>query len=174
MKKNLMSVVILALVTVNLVLTGIIMFSTVSANRKTIALVDDIAAILNLEIEKPSAGEEAPEEQMVLPENSEVYDIADAMTVALRDSGDGKDHYAMCSVSFSLNKENEDYKTYQPMLAAKESKIKSEIIEVVGSYTKEQAQADVHGIENAILAKVQAMFDSTFVYEAYFRDIKFQ
>ena len=60
------------------------------------------------------------------------------------------------------------------MLAAKESKIKSEIIEVVGSYTKEQAQADVHGIESAILAKVQAMFDSKFVYEAYFRDIKFQ
>ena len=174
MKKNLMSVVILALVAVNLVLTGIIMFSTVSANRKTIALVDDIAAILNLELEKPSAGEENAEEEMVAPENSEVYDIADAMTVALRDSGDGKDHYAICSVSFSLNTQNEDYKTYQPMLAAKESKIKSEIIEVVGSYTKEQAQADVHGIENAILAKVQAMFDSKFVYEAYFRDIKFQ
>ncbi len=174
MKKNLMSVIILALVAVNVVLTGIIMFSTVSANRKTIALVDDIAAILNLELEKPAVGEENAEEEMVLPENSEVYDIADAMTVALRDSGDGKDHYAMCSVSFSLNKENEDYKTYQPMLAAKESKIKSEIIEVVGSYTKEQAQADVHGIESAILAKVQAMFDSKFVYEAYFRDIKFQ
>ena len=92
MKKNLMSVVILALVAVNLVLTGIIMFSTVSANRKTIALVDDIAAILNLELEKPSAGEENAEEEMVAPENSEVYDIADAMTVALRDSGDGKDH----------------------------------------------------------------------------------
>ncbi len=174
MKKNLMSVIILALVAVNVVLTGIIMFSTVSANRKTIALVDDIAAILNLELEKPAVGEENAEEEMVLPENSEVYDIADAMTVALRDSGDGKDHYAMCSGSFSLSEENEDYKTYQPMLAAKESKIKSEIIEVVGSYTKEQAQADVHGIESAILAKVQAMFDSKFVYEAYFRDIKFQ
>ena len=96
------------------------------------------------------------------------------MTVALKDSGDGKDHYAMCSVSFSINTQHEDYKTYQPMLAAKESKIKSEIIEVVGQYTKEEAQANVHGIEEAILAKVQAMFDSTFVYEAYFRDIKFQ
>ena len=174
MKKNLMSVIILALVTVNLVLTGIIMFSTVSANRKTIALVDDIAAILNLELENSTAAEAAPEEEMVLPENSEVYDIADSMTVALRDSGDGKDHYALCSVSFSINKEHEDYKTYQPMLAAKESKIKSEVIEVISAYTKEQAQADVHGIENAILAKVQAMFDSNFVYEAYFRDIKFQ
>ncbi len=169
-----MSVIILALVVVNLVLTGIIMFSTVSANRKTIALVDDIAAILNLELESAKADEEAPEEQMVLPENSEVYDIADAMTVALKSSGDGKDHFAMCSVSFSINKEHEDYKTYQPMLASKESKIKSEIIEVVGGYTKEEAQADVHGIEKRILEKVQAMFDSDFVYEAYFRDIKFQ
>ena len=174
MKKNLMSVIILALVAVNLVLTGIIMFSTVSANRKTIALVDDIAAILNLELESATGGEEAQAEEMVLPENSEVYDIADAMTVALKDSGDGKDHYAMCSVSFSINTQHEDYKTYQPMLAAKESKIKSEIIEVVGQYTKEEAQANVHGIEQAILSKVQTMFDSTFVYEAYFRDIKFQ
>ncbi len=169
-----MSVIILALVAVNVVLTGIIMFSTVSANRKTIALVDDIAAILNLELESAPAGEEAPEEQMVAPENSEVYDIADAMTVALKSSGDGKDHFAMCSVSFSINTQHEDYKTYQPMLASKESKIKSEIIEVVGSYTKEEAQADVHGIEKRILEKVQEMFDSTFVYEAYFRDIKFQ
>ncbi len=169
-----MSVIILALVAVNVVLTGIIMFSTVSANRKTIALVDDIAAILNLELEKSTGDEEAAEEEMVLPENSEVYDIADSMTVALKDSGDGKDHYAMCSVSFSINTQHDDYKTYQPMMAAKESKIKSEIIEVVGQYTKEEAQANVHGIEEAILAKVQAMFDSTFVYEAYFRDIKFQ
>ncbi|MCR5302078.1 MAG: flagellar basal body-associated FliL family protein [Lachnospiraceae bacterium] len=174
MKKNLMSVIILALVTVNLVLTGIIMFSTVSANRKTIALVDDIASILSLELESSSGEEQAAEEEMVLPENSEVYDIADSMTIALRTSNDGKDHYAMCSVSFSINKEDEDYKTYQPMLAAKESKIKSEIIEVVGQYTKEEAQANVHGIEEEILKKVQEMFDSSFVYEAYFRDIKFQ
>jgi len=175
MKKNLMSVIILALVVVNLVLTAIIMFSTVSANRKTIALVDDIAGILNLELESgAAAGEAAAEEVVVPPENSEVYDIADSMTVALRSDGDGKDHYAMCSVSFSINNQHDDYKTYQPMLAAKESKIKSEIIEVVGKYTKEEAQANVHGIEAEILAKVQEMFNSDFVYEAYFRDIKFQ
>ena len=41
-------------------------------------------------------------------------------------------------------------------------------------FTKEEAQANVHGIEAEILAKVQEMFDSDFVYEAYFRDIKFQ
>lgn len=173
MKKNLMSVVILALLVVNLALTGIMMFFTVSANRKTIALVDDIAAILNLELE--GAGEEEAEgATAVSPADSEVYDIADSMTIALKSSGDGKDHFAMCAVSFSINNKHEDYATYQPMLATKESKIKSEIIEVVGAYTKEEAIANVAGIENEILARVQEMFDSDFVYEAYFRDIKFQ
>ena len=174
MKKNLMSVIILALVAVNVVLTGIIMFSTVSANRKTIALVDDIAAILNLELEKPSSEGEVAEAEVVLPENSEVYDIADAMTVALKSSGDGKDHFAMCSVSFSINTQHEDYKTYQPMPATKESKIKSEIIDVVGANTKEQAMADRMGMQEAILQRVQQIFNSKFIYEAYFRDIKFQ
>lgn len=173
MKKNLMSVIILALLVVNLALTGIIMFFTVSANRKTIALVDDIASILNLELE--GAGDETEEgPTTVSPADSEVYDIADTMTVALKPSGDGKDHYAMCAVSFSINNKHEDYATYQPMLASKESKIKSEIIEVIGSYTKEEAIANIGAVEEAILQRVQQMFDSDFVYEAYFRDIKFQ
>lgn len=173
MKKNLMSVIILALLVVNLALTGIIMFFTVSANRKTIALVDDIASILNLELE--GAGDETEEgPTTVSPADSEVYDIADTMTVALKPSGDGKDHYAMCAVSFSINNKHEDYATYQPMLASKESKIKSEIIEVIGSYTKEEAVANIGAVEEAILQRVQQMFDSDFVYEAYFRDIKFQ
>lgn len=173
MKKNLMSVIILALLVVNLALTGIIMFFTVSANRKTIALVDDIASILNLELE--GAGDEEEEGAgVVSPADSEVYDIADTMTVALKSSGDGKDHYAMCAVSFSINNKHEDYATYQPMLATKESKIKSEIIEVLGNYTKEEAVANTAAIEEAILQRVQQMFDSDFVYEAYFRDIKFQ
>ena len=48
MKKNLLSVVILALLVVNLILTGIMMFSCVSANKKTAALVNDIASVLDL------------------------------------------------------------------------------------------------------------------------------
>lgn len=173
MKKNLMSVIILALLVVNLALTGIIMFFSVSANRKTIALVDDIASILNLELESANE-DEAEGPATVSPADSEVYDIADTMTVALKNSGDGKDHYAMCAVSFSINNKHDDYATYQPMLAAKESKIKSEIIEVIGNYTKEEAIANTAVIEEEILKRVQQMFESDFVYEAYFRDIKFQ
>ena len=172
MRKNLLSVIIIALLVVNIVMTAFMMFTVIPANKKTVALVGDVAAAMNLELSDPSIMAGATVGVSV--EDTVTYDIADQMTISLRRGDDGKDHYAMCSVSFSINTQHEDYKTYQPMLAAKESKIKSEIIEVVGQYTKEEAQANVHGIEEAILAKVQAMFDSTFVYEAYFRDIKFQ
>lgn len=172
MKKNLMSIIILALVVVNLVLTAIIMFSVVSANRKTVALVDNIAAILDLEMNDGSAEEEGSTAVSVT--DTQVYDIADSMTIALRPSSDGTDHYALVEVSFSLNKTSEDFETYQPLLAERESKIKSEIIDVIGSYTKEEAMADIPGLQAAILQKVQNLFGSDFVYEAYFRDIKFQ
>lgn len=173
MKRNLMTVIILALLVVNLALTGIVMFTTVSANKKTIALVDNIATVLDLEL--AGASEEGEEEAVTVSvADSEVYDIADAMTIALKPSADGSEHYALVSVSFSVNTKHDDYADYQPMLAAKESKIKSEIIDVLGSYTKEEAMADEAGLEQAILLRIQTMFESDFVYEAYFRDIKFQ
>lgn len=172
MKKNLMSVVILALLVVNLILTGIMMFSCVSANKKTAALVNDIASVLDLEL--TGGGSNTEEVAAVSVADTEIYNIADAMTVALRPSEDGKEHYCMCEVSFSMNKTHEDYETMSPMVAAQESKIRSIIIGVIGGYTKEEAQANQKAIESAILEQVQQMFGSNFIYEAYFRDVKFQ
>ncbi len=172
MKKNLLSVVILALLVVNLILTGIMMFSCVSANKKTAALVNDIASVLDLEL--TGGGSNTEEVAAVSVADTEIYNIADAMTVALRPSEDGKEHYCMCEVSFSMNKTHEDYETMSPMVAAQESKIRSIIIGVIGGYTKEEAQANQKAIESAILEQVQQMFGSNFIYEAYFRDVKFQ
>ena len=46
MKKNLISIIILALLVVNIVLTAIMMFSVTGAANKTAALVDNIATAL--------------------------------------------------------------------------------------------------------------------------------
>ena len=51
MKKNLISVIILALLVVNIVLTGIMMASVLSTNKKTASLVTDVASAINLELE---------------------------------------------------------------------------------------------------------------------------
>lgn len=173
MKKNLLSIVILALLLVNTVLTAIIMFSTVSANKKTAQLVGDIASVLDLELSNPN-GIVTPGQGAVSIADTAVYNINDAMTIALRPSADGKEHYAMCEMSFSLNTTHDDYATYAPMMESQESKIRSIIIGVIGGYTKEDAVANQKAIEAEILSQVQQMFNSDFVFEAYFRDIKFQ
>lgn len=173
MKKNLLTVVILALLLVDLVLTGITMFSLVSANKKTMALVDDIATALALDLSAPGDTETEADTSISIADTA-VYNIEDAMTIALKPDADGVDHYALVSVSFSLNMTDPDYETYQPMLSEKESKIKSEIIDVIGSYTKQEIMSNSQAVEDEILARVQNMFNSKFIYEAYFRDAKFQ
>ena len=58
MKKNLISIVILALLIVNIVLTAIMMFSVTSTNKKTAALVTDIASAISLDLGSNEVEEE--------------------------------------------------------------------------------------------------------------------
>lgn len=174
MKRNLLTIIILALLIVNLALTGIVMFSTVSVNKKTVALVTDIASVLELEIGDSAIVSEEEAVENVSISDTEVYDIEDAMTIALKKGADEDDHFALVEVSLSLNIKDEDYEEYQPMLATKESLIKSEIITVIGSYTKEEVMANTTGLEEEILIKIQDMFGSKFVYDVAFRNINCQ
>ena len=50
MKKNMLSILILALLIVNIVLTAIMMFSITGTAKKTSALIDDISAAINLDL----------------------------------------------------------------------------------------------------------------------------
>lgn len=173
MKKNLLSVIILALLIVNLAFTSIVMFSTVSANKKTVSLVNDIAAVLDLELSSATNNEGESVAEVGI-EDIEPYNIADAMTIGLRPSDDGEEHYCMCEVSFSMNKTSDGYEKLQPMVSAQEPKIKSIIIGVISEYNKEDASVNQEAIKQEILRQVQDLFDSDFIFEVYFRDIKFQ
>ncbi|MCR5421593.1 MAG: flagellar basal body-associated FliL family protein [Lachnospiraceae bacterium] len=171
MKKNLLSVIILALLVVNLALTGVMLFSTINANKKTVALVDQIAGILNMEIKEPLDNSGAQDISIL---DTDTYNIQDEMVITLKKGEDGAEHYAIVSVSMSLNKTDERYAELQPLVATNESKIKSVINDTFGKYTKEEAEPNQKLIADEILANIQTMFDSTFIYEVYFRDIKFQ
>ena len=50
MKRNLLSIIILALLVVNIVLSAIMMVSVSSASKKTAKMVSDISTIVGLEI----------------------------------------------------------------------------------------------------------------------------
>ena len=145
MKRNLLSIIILALLVINLVLTSIMMATVGSASRKTAALVTDVADVLKLEL---SEGVDAEDVKTVVPmENIEVYKIPDQMTIPL---------------------------TYGADVSTKESLITGEIYDIIGSYTLEDAQANKELMREDILKRIQEMFDSDFIFQVSFSDIIFQ
>lgn len=163
MKKNLITVIILALVLANLVLTAILAFTIIPQTKKSNELIDQVCAAIDIELE----GGQNKNASAVPIEDIEVYNITDEFTVNLADSGDGKKHYAQFSVGLSVNTKSEGYKTYGggeglPELAAKETIIRSEINTIVGSYTEEAFNADGQkAVKEEILEAVQDMFGGT-------------
>jgi flagellar FliL protein len=172
MKKNMLSVLILALLIVNVALTGVMMFTMMGTNKKTAKLIDGISTALSLEIADPEAeGEEAEPE--VAMEDIKVHQIADQLTIGLAKGADGKAHYCIVSVSLSLNTKDPDYEKYSATLGDNEDMIKDKIFQVVGAHTIEEAESNPDGLREEILEAIQNMYGSKFVYNIVFRDIMF-
>ncbi len=156
----------------NIVLTAVMMFSLVGADRKTATLVDAVSTALSLHTSSEEGSEAAAAN--IPMTDIEIYNIADKMTIPLKDSADGSVHYAVVGVSFSINNKNDGYKTYGSDLSAQESLIKSEINAVFGQYSMEEAKVSQEEIKKEILAKVQGMYQSDFIFNVSFSEIVFQ
>lgn len=168
MKKNMMSILILALLIVNIVLTAIMMFSVVGTARKTSALIDDITSAINLELDNQQGTAKEGTVIDVPIENIEVYKIEEELTIPLTKGADGKDHYYIVSVALSLNTKDKDYKKMKDSISEKEELIKGEIISVIGSHTIEEIQQDVDSVRMEILHGIQTLFDSEFIFNVTF------
>ena len=169
MKKNLISIIILALLIVNIVLTAIMMFSVTGTATKTWALVDNISWALNVELTaKGDAGASA-----VPISDIATYDIAE-MTIELQQDAEGEQHFFVGSITLSMNTKDKDYKTYGGDMESRESLIKSEITDVISSYTVEDARSNQDTIKSEILERIQTLFNSEFVFNVAFSDILIQ
>ena len=173
MKKNLISIIILALLIVNVVLTAIMMFSVTSTSKKTAALVDNISTALNLELAAKGTDSEEVAEEIPMSD-IQTYDISESMTIPLKTDEDGEPHFCMVSVTLSMNTKDKGFKTYGADLSGQESLIKSEIIDVFGQYTLSEARDQQDEIRQEILQRVQKMFDSEFIFNISFSNILFQ
>lgn len=157
MKKNLMSVIILALVLANLILTAVLAFTIIPQTKKSNELVDQVCAAINIELE----GGQNMNTAAVPIEDVEVYNVTDSFTVSLSPNGDGKKHYAIFSVGLSMNTKSEGYETYggSEGLTEKETIIRSEINAIVSAYTIDEFDADGQkAVKQEILEAMQNMF----------------
>ncbi len=166
MKRNLLSIIILALLVVNIALSAIMMVSVTSASRKTASLVSDISALVGLEI---NGLPESTVSNAVSMADTAVYDIADEMTIPLKNDEDGTAHYAVGSVSLSLNMNHEDYSIYnEETLATSEGIIKDIIFSVMGEYTVDEARSSASQIKSEMLEQIQEKFGSDVIYSVSF------
>ena len=170
MKKNLISVLILALLVVNLVLTAILTITILPETKKSNELINQVCSAINLEL-KSGEGTDA---STVPIDDIETYDIPDSMTIKLKRGDDGKDHYAVLTVQLSLNKGDPDYETYQPTLDTKQSLIKNEINTIVAEYTYDQIRDNQQQVQDAILKDLQKLFDSDFIVSVGFSSATYQ
>ena len=131
MKKNLITVITLALVVVNLVLTVILTITILPETQKANELITKVCSAIDLDLESGSATSNAniPIDQI------EVYNIDDEQTINLKQDGDGKDHFAMITVSISMDTKNSDYKDLKPQVEEKVNLIKGDINNIVSQYT---------------------------------------
>ena len=167
MKKNLMSVLILALVVANLILTAILMVSVVPQTKNANELITKVCSEIDLELEggKESASIDIPMEQI----ESVALAEGASLTINLKDDGNGNSHYAVISVSLALDTKNDGYKTYGAAgISSKEDIIKDEIIKTVSSHTIDELKEDRAGVQDEILARLRKLFDSDFIVSVVF------
>lgn len=171
MKKNLMSVIILALVLVNLVLTAVLVFTIIPQTQKSNQLIDQVCNAIELELE--SGSNDATVNVPI--EDIEVYNVADQFTINLKKGADGKDHFALFSVGLSMNIQSDGYKNIGVEgLKAKETLIKDKINGIVQQYTMEEFGENTDAVKDEILSALQDMFGSDFIIGVSFSGVQWQ
>jgi len=163
MKKNLLTVLVLALCVVNLILNVLIVFTLVPQSKQVNALITQIASAVDLELNSDlsGTGTTVPIDQIA------TYSIEDNLTINLKTGEDGESHIAVLGVTISMNNQDEDYETYGD-LSTNLDLIKSTIISVVESYTYEQMTSDIDEVRADILEHLQDMYGSKFIIDVTF------
>ncbi|MBR1572773.1 MAG: flagellar basal body-associated FliL family protein [Lachnospiraceae bacterium] len=171
MKKNLLTVITLALVLVNLVLTVIVTITIIPETKQANELITKVCAAIDLDLESGSATSNAniPIDKVALVPVGE-----EDLTINLKKGADSASHYAMIKVSLSLNKDNEDYDDVNTQVSDKLDLVKGEIFNVVSSYTMEELQGNQDAVREDILKNLQQMFGSDAIIDVTFSSVKYQ
>lgn len=176
MKKNILSIIIIALLIVDIVLTGIMMISMLGTNKKTADLVSDIAAVLSLELDMDGEKEipMSQQEIWVIEETMTIHLQSEAIKDAEGNVTGNKDHYIAFNISFVMDKEGEGYKDYGANIANYASVVKDAITKTVSKHTIEDCRNDFETIREEILEDVCDLFDKEFIYKVAIDGVKFQ
>lgn len=134
MKKNILTIVIMAATLINTILLIVILFSVTPAMNKTGNLVDKVASIIDLEIDtKEDEAEEYTIEDLV----THPIDYETSVKINLqKEPGDDSAHYAvMDGIVVSFNTKADDYKSIYESVQTADIYIQDIVKETIGEYS---------------------------------------
>lgn len=171
MKKNLVTVVILAISIINLFFNILLVFVFVPSTTKVNKLVTEISKVLDIEIAAKNA------------ENGGLIDVSDLAAFQLEQSNpinlavdpnevdaDKKIHAVQYGMTINLNKTAADYETVNQTLTDSTALIYDMTRDIIGKYTYSQA-IDVEvqrEIKEEILKSLQDTFNTDTIYSVSF------
>lgn len=163
MKKNLITVIILALCVVNLILNIMLVFVCMPSAKKTNNLISEIASVLNLELEKEK------NTPAVALENMGTYTV-EAQVVNLKDDGSGDSHYVQVGITLELDKSSKDYEQLNTVLQESGAAVFDETRNVVQNYTYSEVsnQDTQNDIKEKILENLKQKYATDCIYNVSF------
>lgn len=166
MRKNILTIIIMAIVLINTILTAVLMFVIVPTSNKTNKLVMKVASIIDLELESPDAGKD------IAVSDIEGYNLPEQLTINLRTEGDDdKAHYALVNVSLSINTKHEDYEELYPKIAQRQNEIEEIVSDEIGKYTMNDVKESKEKIREEVKKRIQELFKSDFIIGVSFGNI---
>ena len=165
MKKNMLTIVIMAITVINTVLLAVLIFAIVPTANKTMKLIDQVNSIVDLELESPEG-----EAEEIAVSDIETYTIADKLTINLK-SDDGKSHYAVVKVSISMNGKHEDYTDLSAKMTDNELAIKEIVSDEFGKFKADEVIPNKDIIKDQTIIRLQEYFKSDFIINVSFGDL---
>jgi flagellar FliL protein len=157
MKKNILTVIILAATLINLTLIAVMLFVFMPTVKQTNHIITKVAQIVDLELESvPVQGEDT-----IGIEDIATYVVEDELTINLAAGKDGKQHMARAKATLSLNKKAEDFTKINELMAQYDAQIQEIIIDEVSKMTFEDFTPNKDIVKAQILTRIQTeVFDS--------------
>ena len=159
MKRNMLSIVILAATLINLTLSAVLIFTVIPKAKRTDALIEKIVAAVDLETES-GIGKYYGE---ILPGDQEEY-VFQGEYVNLKPNG-SEANVAMANITLTLNKKHDDYATIQPLIEGKKTKIVAAVSGVLSDYAAAEVSMYTEDINKDVLEKIQEIFQSDCIIE---------
>lgn len=170
MKKNMLTIIVIALSLINVVLTALMVFVVVPTSKHADNLMTQVASIIDLELESPDGSE-----AQVDVKDSEAYKIESSMTINLKKGADGKDHFGILdSVTLYEDTKHDDYSKLSETIAKNEGFIMETVNDVISQYSNDNASENRGVMKEEILKRIQERFNSDFIYDLSFGNLVFQ